>query len=85
MLGLLFAMLLGIGCGLMVGAAPAAQLARVDPLAAFRSGARSAGRSRLRNTLMGIQVALALVVLIVAGRGLLQLPGNARHRSRLPP
>ena len=67
LLGLLFAILLGIGCGLIVGAAPAAQLSRVDPLAALRSGARSAGRSRLRNTLMGIQVALALVVLIVAG------------------
>ena len=66
-LGLLFAMLLGIGCGLMVGAAPAAQLARVDPLTALRAGTKSASRSLLRNTLMGIQVALALVVLIVAG------------------
>jgi putative ABC transport system permease protein len=65
--GLMFAILLGIGCGLIVGAAPAAQLARIDPLTALRSGARTAGRSRLRNTLMGIQVALALVVLIVAG------------------
>ena len=65
--GLMFAILLGIGCGLIVGAAPAAQLARIDPLTALRSGARTAGRSRLRNALMAIQVALALVVLIVAG------------------
>jgi putative ABC transport system permease protein len=65
--GLIFAILLGVGCGLIVGVAPAAQLARIDPLIALRSGARTAGRSRLRNTLMGIQVALALVVLIVAG------------------
>jgi predicted permease len=65
--GLAFAMLLGVGCGLLVGAAPAAQLARADPQIVVRSGLRSAGRSGLRNALMGIQVGLALVVLIVAG------------------
>ena len=42
--------------------------ARTDRSArGFRSGARTAGRSRLRNALMGVQVALALVVLLVAG------------------
>jgi predicted permease len=66
-LGLAFAMVLGVGCGLVFGAAPAAQLARVEPQLAFRSGARTAGRSGIRSALMGIQVALALVVLIVAG------------------
>jgi predicted permease len=65
--GLAFAIVLGILCGAILGAAPAVQLSRVDPLVALRAGARSAGRSRLRNVLMGIQVALALVVLIVAG------------------
>jgi putative ABC transport system permease protein len=65
--GFAFAVTLGVACGLMFGAAPAMQLARVDPQVVFRSGSRSAGRSRLRNALMGIQVALALVVLIAAG------------------
>jgi predicted permease len=65
--GLLFAMVLGLLSGVLVGAAPAVQLSRLDPLLALRAGARSAGRSRMRNALMAIQVALALVVLLVAG------------------
>jgi predicted permease len=65
--GLAFAMLLGVGSGLIFGAAPALQLSRVDPLAAFRAGSRTAGRSPMRNALMAVQVALALMVLIVAG------------------
>ena len=66
-LGLVFAMLLGVASGVLIGAAPAMQMARVDPQLAFRSGSRTASRSRLRNTLMGLQVALAIVVLLVAG------------------
>jgi predicted permease len=65
--GLAFAMLLGIACGLVFGAAPAMQLARVDPQTALRAGSRTAGRSSLRHALMAIQIALALIVLIVAG------------------
>lgn len=64
--GLAFAMLLGVGCGSIIGAAPAVQLARGDPHLAFRSGSRTAGRSRMRNALMATQVGLALVVLVVA-------------------
>jgi predicted permease len=64
--GLLFAIMLGVVSGLVFSVAPAMQLARVDPQVAFRSGSRAAGRSRLRNTLMGIEVALALVVLMAA-------------------
>jgi predicted permease len=64
--GLLFAILLGVVSGLLFSVAPAVQLARVDPLVTFRSGSRAAGRSRLRNTLMGVEVALALVVLMAA-------------------
>ncbi len=73
--GLAFATLLGAGCGVMFGAAPALQLARMDPQAALRVGSRTTSRSRLRDVLMGVQVALALVILIVAGlfiRGLSQ-------------
>ena len=65
-LGLGFAMLLGVLSGAVFGLAPALQLAGVDPQAALHSGARSAGRSSLRNTLMGAEVGLALVVLLVA-------------------
>ena len=65
--GLAFAMVLGIGCGLLAGAAPAMQLARVDPQQAFRAGVASAGRSGLRHALMGVQVGLAMIVLLVAG------------------
>jgi predicted permease len=64
---LAFAMLLGIACGLAFGLAPALQLARTDPQRALRSGARAAGRSRLRNVLMATEVALALMVLVAAG------------------
>jgi predicted permease len=63
---LAFAASLGILCGVIFGAAPAAQLARVDPQAALRSGSRNAGRSGLRNALMGVEVGLALVVLLAA-------------------
>jgi predicted permease len=56
----------GLLCGLLFGIAPAAQLATVDPQVALRSGARSAGRSPLRNGLMATEVALAIVVLMAA-------------------
>jgi len=65
--GLAFAMALGVACGLLAGAAPAMQLSRVDPQQAFRAGVASTGRSRLRHALMGAQVALAMIVLLVAG------------------
>ncbi|MEO5897624.1 MAG: ABC transporter permease, partial [Vicinamibacterales bacterium] len=62
-----FAMGLALLCGLLCGAAPALQLATIDPQKAFRAGAKGAGRSGLRNALMSVQVGLALMVLIVAG------------------
>ncbi len=66
-LGLAFAMLLGLLCGLIFGIVPAAQLARIDPQRALRTGSGTAfAPSRLRNGLMGAQVALALMVLFVA-------------------
>jgi putative ABC transport system permease protein len=63
---LMFALGLAVLCGLGFGALPAAQLAGLDPLAALRSGARNASRSRLRHALMGVEVALAVVVLMAA-------------------
>ena len=66
-IGLAFAVVLGIGSGLLFGAAPAWQLGRVDPQQALRSGSKSAGRSAVRDTLMAVQSGLALLVLVVAG------------------
>jgi predicted permease len=65
-LGFGFATLLGLGCGLIFGAAPALHLARIDPQRAIRAGAPLTAPHRMRSTLMGVQVALALVVLVVA-------------------
>jgi predicted permease len=65
--GVLFAVALGLGSGLIFGAAPALQLARVDPQQALRTGSKAAGRSPLRDGLMAVQCGLALLVLIVAG------------------
>ena len=66
-LGLAFAVVLGIGSGLLFGVAPALQLGRIDPQQALRSGSRSAGRSAIRDGLMALQCGLALLVLVVAG------------------
>jgi predicted permease len=63
---LAFAVLLGVACGAICGAAPALQLSVVDPARALRAGARLSAPSVLRSALMGVQVALALVVLVVA-------------------
>jgi predicted permease len=63
-----FAAGLAVLCALLFGAAPALHLARIDPLRALRSGAGgTAARGVLRNGLMAAEVALALVVLLVAG------------------
>ena len=67
LMGLAFAIGLGLASGLLFGLAPALQLARVDPQQALRAGSRASGRSAMRDGLMGFQVALALLVLVVAG------------------
>jgi predicted permease len=65
-MGLLFAIALGVACGLLFGVAPAVQLGRVDPQQALRAGAKGASRSRMRDALMALQVALAVLVLVAA-------------------
>jgi putative ABC transport system permease protein len=65
--GLLFAILLGLGAGMLVGAIPAWQLSRVDAQTAIRNGMRTAGRSRVRDALIAVQCGLAVAVLVVAG------------------
>jgi predicted permease len=65
-MGLTFALLLGFASALVFGAAPALQLSRADPFIALRRGLDAARRNRLRRSLMGAQVALAILVLLVA-------------------
>jgi len=66
-LGLTFALALGVASGVLFGLAPALQLARLDPHVVLRSALKAGGRSRLRQSLMAAQVALAILVLLVAG------------------
>jgi predicted permease len=66
-MGLAVAALLGVGAAMLVGLLPAWRLARVDPQQALRAGARAGGRSLARDTLMAVQVGLALLVLLAAG------------------
>ena len=65
--GLVFAVVLGLLAGVLVGAVPAWQLSRVDAQTALRSGARTAARSRMRDALIAVQAGLAVAVLLVAG------------------
>jgi predicted permease len=65
--GIVFALGLGVACGVAFGLVPGLQLSRVDPQCAFRTGALTQGRSAFRHVLMGVQVALALLVLVAAG------------------
>ena len=53
--GLTFALLLALACGVIFGVAPSMQLARTDPNDAIRTGAKSAGRSGMRSTLVAIE------------------------------
>ncbi|MEO8678908.1 MAG: ABC transporter permease [Vicinamibacterales bacterium] len=66
-MGLAFAIGLGLASGVLFGLVPALQLARVDPQQALRAGSRWSGRSAMRDGLMGFQVAMALLILVVAG------------------
>jgi predicted permease len=66
MLGLALAIGLAVLCGAAFGAAPAVQLSRIDPPRVLRAGSDVAGRSLLRNALMGAEVGLAVIVLLVA-------------------
>jgi predicted permease len=66
-MSLVFTVALGLACGLIFGLAPALQLARLDPQLTLRAGATTPPRSRLRNTLMAVEVALAAAVLLAAG------------------
>lgn len=63
---LAFAMALGVLSGIAVGLPAAWQLSRPRPQAVLRTGGAVAGRHRLRDALVALEVALAMVVLVVA-------------------
>jgi predicted permease len=65
-LTLSFAILLGAACGLLFSTAPAVYLVRLDPQDGLRSTSNTPPRSRARKVLMGVEVGLAMVVLIAA-------------------
>jgi predicted permease len=65
--GLAVAIGLGVLSATLAAATPAWLLTRMDPQEALRTAVRRASRSALRETLMGVQVALALLVLVIAG------------------
>ncbi len=64
--GLALAVLLAVLCGIVSGVVPAVQLSRVDTGRTLRAGMDVAARSRWGNALMGAEVAVAVVVLLVA-------------------
>ena len=64
---LAFAVALGVVCALAFGAAPAIQLARLSPQVVLRSGSGQTARGGIRTAIMAVEVALAAIVLVVAG------------------
>src|SRR6202790_1220682 len=65
-LTLAFAILLGAACGSIFSTAPAMHLVHLDPQDGLRSSSNTPPRSRARKVLMGVEVGLAMVVLIAA-------------------
>jgi predicted permease len=61
-----FASGLGVLSGLLIGLPPAFQLARTDPAISLRSSGASAARRPMRDVLLALEAALAIVVLVVA-------------------
>ena len=80
LVGLAFAIALGLACGLVLGLGPAMRLANLNPQSALRSGSATDGRKGGRNRLMGVEVGLAVIVLIAAGL----FYGAFRERERDP-
>jgi predicted permease len=66
---LAFAVAISMLTGIVFGVAPAMRLTRVDPADALRGGrsALGAGRGRLQQTFVVIQLALSIVLVVAAG------------------
>src|SRR5260370_4620946 len=82
---LAFAILLGAACGLIFSAPPAVHLARLDPQDWLRSSSNTPPRSRARKVLMGVEVGLAMVVLIAAALFLESFRSARQTDPRFPP
>jgi predicted permease len=82
---LALAILLGAACGLIFSAAPAVHLARLDPQDGLRSSSNTPPRSRARKVLMGVEVGLAMVVLIAAALFLQSFRSARQTDSRFRP
>jgi putative ABC transport system permease protein len=82
---LLFALALSLGTGLLFGVVPAAFASRADLSAFLKEGRRgsegSSGRRRLRQLMVAVQVALAVVLLTGAGLALRSFD----QLTRVPP
>ena len=63
---LAFASVLGVVSGLVIGLPPALQLSRINPQASLRAGGAAAGRSTMRDVLLALEVAVAMVALVVS-------------------
>lgn len=61
-----FACALGVLSGLVIGLPPAFQLARTDPAISLRAAGSTSARRPMRDVLLGLEAALAVVVLVVA-------------------
>jgi predicted permease len=64
---LAFAAGLSVVAALLFGTAPAIQLARLSPQLVLRAGSVLSARGGLGRAIMGVEVALAAIVLVVAG------------------
>ncbi len=84
-LTLAFAILLGAACGLIFSAAPVVHLIRLDPQDGLRSSSNTPPRSRTRKALMGVEVGLAMVVLIAAALFLQSFRSARRTDPRFRP
>jgi predicted permease len=82
---LAFAMFLGAACGWIFSAAPAVYLARLDPQAGLRSSFNTAPRKRARKVLMGVEVGLAMAVLIAAALFMQSFRAASRPDPRFRP
>jgi predicted permease len=75
---LLFTGTVSLAAGVLFGMAPALQATRPDTMAAVKGEMRSPGRSRMSSTLVVVQVALSLVLLVGSGLFLRSLQGATR-------
>jgi predicted permease len=63
---LAFASLLGLLSGLVIGLPAGLHLSRINPQAALRAGSTVTGRSTIRDVFLALEVALAVVALVVS-------------------